>query len=202
MRFAFIALLALAIPAISKAAAPTDQQLARAVIDFSVDTCYCIASGATILPNDSSPTALEETISVVEKMGLTFGIKDTMLEALGPPGQALVSRATMASKTLDGGDIVVTFGGPQPGCRVILLSDATANVQDAVSAGLTSVGWKPVPAMTARQGAIERRALVRRDALGSPYLINLMTITDPSSKIRLITTTVRIPAGVALPPGL
>ena len=202
MRLAFIALFAMAVPAIATADAPEDQQLARALTDFSANACYGIASGATALPNDSSPTALDETISLVEKMGLAFGIEDAVLKALGPPGQALISRATMGSKTLDGGDIVVTFGGPQPGCRVILLSDAIVEVQDAVGTGLTSAGWKSVPTMTTRQGALERRAFVKRDAQGDPYLMNLMIITDPASKIRLITTTVRIPAGVAPPPGL
>jgi hypothetical protein len=55
--------------------------------------------------------------------------------------------------------------------------------------------------MTALRGALERHAFVKRDAQGNPYLMNLMIIGDPSSKLRLITTTVRIPAGVTLPPG-
>lgn len=203
-RSAFISLLtaaSFATPTLAQVSTATGQQIARAVTDFSSNACYGIAAGTTVLPNDQSPDALSQTIHAVEKMGLMFGVNDKMLEDLGTLGQTLVSRSTMGSKSLDHGDVVVTFGGTQPGCRVILLAEAPVNVTDAISSNLANVGWKAVPAMTAQRGALERRAFVKRDTQGNPYLMNLMIIGDPSLKIRLVTTTVRIPAGVALPPG-
>lgn len=191
----------LAAPAVAQPAVPQDQQLAKAVADLSSVACYGIAAGTIVLPNDHSPDSLEQTIALVGKMGLSFGVNDRMLKALGPLGQTLVSRATMGSKALDRGDVVVTFGGPQPGCRVILLADTPVNVTDIVGVGLTNAGWKAVPTMTTQRGMAERRVYLRRDAQGSAYLMNLWTIGDATSKLRLITTTVRIPAGVSLPAG-
>ena len=110
----------------------------------------------------------------------------------------------MGSKSFDQGEVVLAVGGRQPGCRVILLSGPSVNVTDAVSIQLSRAEWKPVPSMTARRGAIERRAFFRRDGKGSPYLMNLMTILSPApdSKLRMFTTTIRIPDGVRLPEGL
>ena len=181
---------------------PADQPLARAVVDFSANGCYGVASGSIALPDDRSPNALDKTIHAVDAMGLAFGVDSRMLKELGTLGQTLVSRATMGSKALEGGDIVVTFGGPQPGCRVLLLGTAGIQVTESVSSGLQKIGWKAVPSMTAQRGAAARRAFVKRDGQGNPYLMNLWTISDPTSAIRLITTTIRIPAGVTLPPGL
>lgn len=189
-------------PAFTQAVAPADQQLARSVGELSSNACYGIATGTTVLPSDQSPDALSQTMHVVEKMGLSFGVDEKMLKELGPLGQTLVSRSTMGSKALAHGDVVVTFGGPQPGCRVILLTETPVNVTDALGAGLASAGWKAVPTMTTQRGMLERRAFVKRDDQGNPYLMNLWVIGDPSSKLRLVTTTVRIPAGVTLPPGV
>jgi len=188
--------------AFAQAVAPEDQQLARAVVEFSSNACYGLATGATVLPGDQSPDALNQTIHTVEKMGLSFGVDDKMLKQLGTPGLAIVSRSTMGSKTLDHGNVVVTFGGPLPGCRVILLTETPVNVADAVSASLASAGWKSVPAIQTQRAKVERRSFVKRDIRGDPYLMNLMAIGEPNSKIRLITTTIRIPASVTLPSGL
>jgi hypothetical protein len=196
-----LAVASLAAPACAQQRPAAEQHLARAVADLSANGCYGIAAGTTLLPSDRSPDILAQTMRVVEAMGLTFGINDRMFKALARPGQTLVASATMGSKALDGGDIVVSFGGRQPGCRVILLTDGPIAITDAVGAGVASAGWKAVPAMTAQRGALERRAFVKRDARGAPYLMNLMTLSDPSSKLRVVTTTVRVPAGVTLPPG-
>ena len=185
-------------PAASQAA---DQALARAVVDLSSNACYGLASGAIPAPDDRAPDSIDQDMRVVGKMGLTFGVDDRMFKELGAAGQTLASRATMGSKALDGGDVIVTFSGPQPGCRVILLTASPVMVTDFVTTGLAKAGWKIVPTMTAQRSGGERRAFVKRGEQGAPYLMNLWTITEPSSNIRLITTTIRIPAGVAIPPG-
>lgn len=191
----------LAGPAVAQTTVPEDQQLGRAIADLSSTACYGIATGTIVFPSDHGPDSLEQTISLVGKMGLGFGINDRMLKALGPLGQTLVTRATMGSKALDHGDVVVTFGGPQQGCRVLLLADTPVNVTKIVGVGLAKAGWKAVPTLTTQRGMAERRVFLKRDAQGSPYLMNLWTIGDATSKLRFITTTVRIPAGVSLPAG-
>jgi hypothetical protein len=77
-------------------------------------------------------------------------------------------------------------------------------VTDAVAAHITAAGWKPIPSMTAERAGVQRRAFLRRDAGGNPYLMNVMTVGTPfpGSRLRLFTTTVRIPPNVTLPEGL
>lgn len=101
-------------------------------------------------------------------------------------------------------EVVLAAGGRQPGCRVMLLSAPSLSVTELVSTSLLRLNWRAIPSMTATRGVIDRRAFFRRDSAGNPYLMNLMTITTPApdSKLRLFTTTVRIPEGVQLPPGL
>jgi hypothetical protein len=137
----------------------------------------------------------------VAKMGLSFGVDSRQMKALGQVGQTLVSRSTMGSKALPQGDVVVTFGGPLPGCRVILLSAATGDLIDALRTKLVEDGWRAAPTSGPQTGAVTRAMLVRRDAAGTPYLINIMGLSDPTSSVRLFTTTIRIPDGVHLPPG-
>lgn len=185
----------------AQADAPADQDLARIVTDLSSNGCYGIVSGTTALPRTPGPDSLDQTIRVVENMGLTFGIPGKVMDDLGPVGQTLLSRATMGSKPSGAANIIVAFDGAQPGCRVMLVADTPTGASDAIGAGLTGAGWKSIPQMTGQRGPVTRRAFVKRDAAGNPYLINMMTIAEPASKLQLVTTTVRIPPGVALPPG-
>jgi hypothetical protein len=189
----------------SKAAASPDEDLARSVAEFSGDACYGIASGTIPMPSSGDPNKLENSIKVLEGMGLSHGIgKNMAAEELGKLGIALVSHSTMGSKSLEQGDVILAVGGRQPGCRVILFSESSADVTEAVSAHLVRSSWKAVPSMTAKRRGIERRAFVRRDSKGSPYLMNLMTLTTPApdSKLRMFTMTIRIPDGVQIPDGL
>ncbi|WEJ98010.1 MAG: hypothetical protein P0Y59_13690 [Candidatus Sphingomonas phytovorans] len=203
MRNIILAALIIAISAASNAQSPgiPDGQLVQAVADLSTATCYGIQSGAIALPRDEDPDALDKTMAAVKAMGLTFGIEDRILKDLGRAGGAMVSRATMGSRVLPAGDVVVTFGGPQPVCRVILLAPAVNGMTDAVAALIVVRGWKQAP-VTQTSSAVERRAFVRRDAKGTPYMMNLIAIADATSRLRLFTTTVRVPPGVTLPPGL
>ncbi|ETI60967.1 hypothetical protein C100_18505 [Sphingobium sp. C100] len=156
------------------------------------------------MPTVADPNALDKSVKAIEGIGLNYGVNDSMMKGLGRPGLALISQATMGSKSFEQGEVVLAVGGRQLGCRVILLSEPTVNITDAISTQLSRADWKPVPSMTAMRGAIERRAFFRRDGKGNPYLMNLMTITSPApdSKLRMFTTTIRIPSGVQLPEGL
>lgn len=169
--------------------ATLDQPLVQAVADLSTAACYGIQSDA-----------LDKTMAAVKAMGLTYGVDNRILKDLGRAGTAMISRATIGSRSLPAGDMVVTFGGPQPVCRVILLTAPTPGLTDAVGARIVAQGWKQAP-VTQASPAVERRAFVRRDAKGNPYLMNLIASADVTSRLRLFTTVVRIPPGVALPPG-
>ena len=185
----------------AQAVAAADRDVAPIVTDLSANGCYGIVSGTIALPRSPGPDGLDRTIRAVENMGLTFGVPGKVIDDLGSVGQTLLARATMGSKPSGAANIVVAFDGAQPGCRVMLVADAPTGASDAVGTGLTRAGWKSVPQMDGQRGPVARRAFVKRDAAGNPYLMNMMTIADPPSKLRLVTTTIRIPPGVALPPG-
>lgn len=177
---------------------------AYAVADLSNSACYGIASGGISLPSSGEPDALDRSVKAIEQMGLSYGVTPAMLSSLGGPGVTLVSQATMGSKSVVGGDVVLAVGGRQPGCRVILVSEGEADEAKAVSGHLIQLGWKPAPTTIPLQNGAERRMFVKRDNEGAPYLMNLVTFTTPvpGSKLRLFTTTTRIPSNVQLPPGL
>ncbi|WCM27523.1 hypothetical protein NDN01_00885 [Sphingomonas sp. QA11] len=178
-----------------------DRSLVQAVVELSSTTCYGIQSGTIALPADGDPDALGKTMAAVKAMGLNYGVDNRVFKDLGRAGTAMISRATIGSRTLPAGDLVITFGGPQPLCRVILLTAPTPGLTDAVAARIVAQGWKAA-SVTQASPAVERRAFVRRDAAGNPYLMNLIAAVDTTSRLRLFTTVVRIPPGVALPPGL
>ncbi len=191
---------ALATASSAQISSTPDRSLVQAVADLSTSTCYGIQSGAIALPTDGDPDALDKTMAAVKAMGLSYGIDNRLFKDLGRAGTAMISRATIGSRTLPAGDLVVTFGGPQPLCRVILLTAPTPGLTDAVGARVVAQGWKAVP-VTQASPAVERRAFVRRDATGNPYLMNLIAVADATSRLRLFTTVARIPPGVMLPPG-
>nr|AGU10034.1 hypothetical protein [uncultured organism] len=172
---------------------------AATVAQLSNTACYALASGAVTMPAPG-PDSLDREIKTVESFGLSYGAPSD-ITSHGPAVTTLVSRATLGSKILPDGQVVFADGGAS-GCRILLLAEPKPGLTDAVAAGLTAGGaWRAIPEMTATRGAIERRAFLRRDKSGAPYLLNLMTILGPAGKLRLFTTVARIPPGVALPAG-
>lgn len=206
MRLAFLVSLAVAISGtqIAKAKVPSVDKEALSIAELSDNVCYGIVSGAIPMPSVQDPNSVDKSIKALEAKGLSFGINADMMKDLGKPGLTLVSQSTMGSKSLDKGNVILAVGGRLPGCRVILLADPEVSSTEAVSAQLSRFGWRAMPDMTGARGAIEKRTFFRRDAKGDPYLMNLMTITAPApdSKLRMYTTTIRIPEGVQLPEGL
>ena len=111
---ALVTVTALAAPLAAQTAVSPDQKLVGAVADLSANACYGIASGTIALPTGQGPDVLDGTIHAVKKMGLGYGVSDRVLKALGAPGQAMVSRATMGSKS----SIMVMWWSPSAGrCR-------------------------------------------------------------------------------------
>ncbi len=190
----FAMLLCAAMPGRAQAQQSAAAQVAR----FSDTACYALASGAVTMP--AGPEAADRVIRTVQSLGLEFGApKDATSH--GPAVTALISRATLGSKTLPDGQILFADAGAA-GCRIVLLADPRPGLTDAVASGLTAGGaWRAIPEMTGTRGAIERRAFIRRDKAGAPYLLNLMTVTGNPGKLRLFTTVARIPPGVTIPPG-
>jgi hypothetical protein len=170
------------------------------VAALTSSACYALASGAVQEPADGAPGALEQRMKLIEGFGLEFGVPSETMAELGRTLSGLISRATLGSKKLPDGLVVFADQGA-PGCRILLLADPRPGITDSVGTALMAGGWRAIPEMTATRGTIERRAFLRRDKAGAPYLLNLMTLLDDTAKLRLFTTVAKIPAGVALPPG-
>jgi len=185
------------------AAAPSQDALAQSVADFSASACYGLVSGSIAVPDYDDPAWLTHIDKTVGDLGLKVGV-DNLEQRLGKSGTALISgRPMQGSKPFDQGDIVLAFGGPEHDCRAILLAEPNVDITDAVSDQLSRAGWKAVPNMVATQKALESRGFVRRDSKGDPYLMLLMTNISPilETKMRLFTTTMRLPKSVQLPEG-
>jgi hypothetical protein len=195
--------LILAVGTGASAAAPASEDTALAVAQLSTAGCYGIASGEIAVPNGDDPAGIDKATRLLEGLGLGFGLPDKAMSGLGAPGTVLVSRATMGSKSLGQAELIMAFGGAQPGCRVLLIAEPAVGLADGIAAQLTQAGWKAVPSMTGQRSGLERRAFLRRDAKGMPFLMNLMTVITPfpGSRLQLFTTTTAIPAEVQLPDG-
>ncbi|MET0308146.1 MAG: hypothetical protein ABW023_05520 [Sphingomonas sp.] len=177
--------------------AQAQQSAPATVAALSTSACYAIASGAFVMP--SGPNVADQLIKAVESLGLDFGVSNEAMSQ-GPAVTTLISRATLGSKTLADGQILFADGGPA-GCRIVLLADPKPGLTDSVASGLVTGEWRAIPEMTATRGAIERRAFIRRDKAGAPYLLNLMTVLDQPGKLRLFTTVAKILPNVTIPAG-
>ena len=178
---------------VGQAQAQAQRSAPATVAALSSSSCYALASGTAVLPPGP------EAAKTLESFGLAFGVPNDATSH-GPAVTTMTSRATLGSKTLPDGQILFADAGPG-GCRIILLADPRPGLTEAVASDLTAGGWRAIPEMTATRGAIERRAFIRRDKAGAPYLLNLMTVIDQPGKLRLFTTVARIPPGVTIPPG-
>lgn len=180
-------------------AAWAQSSAATSVAQLSTTACFALASGGASV-STSGANGLDGAIKTIESFGLEFGAPRD-ITSHGPAVTAMVSRATLGSKALPDGQVVLADGGAA-GCRILLLADPRPDLTEAVARGLTAAGaWRAIPEMTMTRGAIERRAFLRRDKAGAPYLLNLMTVIDQPGKLRLFTTVARIPPGVTLPAG-
>jgi hypothetical protein len=171
----------------------------RDVANVTTRICFGLASGTLSLPDE----AIDRQIARIESFGLAFGLPPAVLDTLGPAGEAMVSRATLASRSNGSYRILLATGGAIPGCRVLLSGDADPDVVAAVvrTFEAPASGWRPMPQLTQTRGMLERHAFLRRDAGGAPYLLNLMLVTDPAHRLWLFTSVAAVPPGVALPPG-
>jgi hypothetical protein len=172
---------------------------AEDVAEISNRACLAIASGQLNVPHPAS-TEFEKTAS---GLGLKAGIDRKSLDMFGP-ATSMISRAAMAHRVNGDSYVVLSTGGALPGCRVILLSEPSAEAMDAVAAALVhpaTGGWRAFPEMTGTRGPVTRRVFLRRDSAGRPYLLNLIGLNEPIGKVQLYTTVVAVPAGVALPKG-
>jgi hypothetical protein len=198
----YLAALVLVSLSAAQAAPARPLSVAEDVADISSRACYGLTSGTIALPVASSPQTLDAVMSMIRGFGLTFGIDQAAMAGLGPAGQAMISRATMGSKANGDARIILAVGGAIPGCRVILVANPDPALTEAVAGALLAQpGWRAMPRLTQSRDGVERRIFLRRDATGKPYLLNLMTVTNPASKLRLFTSIAAIPPGVALPEG-
>ena len=172
--------------------------VAEDVAEISTNACFRVASGRFAIPHPAS----DEYSAAVRQLGLEPGIQRAALGMMGP-AIALISRSAMAYRANGSSYIVFAVNGALPGCRVILLGQPPANAMDAIAAALTAsaVGWAAIPQMTETRGPATKRVFLRRDPAGRAYLLNLVALNDVPGNVRLYTTIVAVPAGVALPEG-
>lgn len=172
--------------------------IAQDVAEVSTNVCFRLTSGELRW----MPQNLEEEIAQVEAAGLSYGVPGVVIETLGRAGQAMVNRATIAHRANGGLHLILAKDGSIPGCRVMLAGDAAPGMTENVATALGSAGWLALDALTETRGPIERRLFLRFDSENQVYILNLMTVSDPSTRLRLFTSVARVPDSVALPPGI
>jgi hypothetical protein len=114
----------------------------------------------------------------------------------------LLARSTIAERL--NGNSAVIVAVDDSSCRVMLVSasDQQAGKTQFLDALVKpGSGWVNVPALTGSKSGVERRAYLKRDAGGQPYLLNVMTPDVTVADLRFWTTLVRIPPNVSLPEG-
>jgi hypothetical protein len=173
------------------ATAPLAQRLADTASGFCVD----ILSRTVPVPGVASPT--------YARYGLTEGLPQEAMTALGRQGVSLISGATLASGTAKDGDFIVALGGAAGGtCRLIVYKAPPGGLPDAQVADrmlATSAGWRTVPA-TSASTAVRKLSFFKRDAARRPYLANVLTPVTPGP-IAMTVTVAAIPPTVVLPQG-
>lgn len=181
-------------PLAAQAAEPSSGAI---LAETTLRGCYRIVSGETTLGTD-----LEQDNRVLEAAGLISGLQSETVDRIGRQGLAIIARSTIGQRSNGSDVIVVAVGGAIPGCRTILLSKDAESHGETAAAALTSAGWRHITPAKPSDGNVERWIFLKRDAAGTPYLINMFVNGVPSGDIRLITTVNLVPAGVILPKGI
>ena len=173
--------------------------LAERVTDIASRFCVDILSRA--LP---VPAAGPDEQRVFARYGLTPGVPDAAMQALGRAGVGLIARATLASGDAANGAFVVALGGAAgETCRVIVYRAAAAAGLIQRTGGAMTVparGWKALPAPPQPPAGV-RLSFLRRDAAGRPFLANLIA-PRTTGPLALVAHVAAVPPNVTLPQGL
>lgn len=194
-----LSLILAAAAAAAPAPASLTSEAATHIAHLTTGPCYDIARSAIAMPAASDIPGRD---AMVIAFGLEPGLPPKLLDRLGPGGSALVSRATMGSKSIGEDALVLAFGGEIPGCSVALVTGSATSREYEIVAALVAAGWKELNSGVAQQrGFVGKRMVVKRDEAGKPYLVNILTIMQPGSEFRHVTTVVAIPPHVTLQAG-
>jgi hypothetical protein len=191
--YAVLATPAVAAPASSVGAEPLFVRLPAVASSFCID----FLSGNVTLP--ASP---ESAPKLFARYGLTFGIPNEGMKALGGD-IGLVAQATLASgNAIDGAFIVALGGRAGPSCRIIVYQAPLDGLfVKATYAGLQTPqhGWRSLPPGAQPQGVM-KLSLLKRDAERRPYLANLLAPATVGP-IAIVATIAAIPPQVTIPEG-
>lgn len=184
----------------SSAAESEAPAVAADAADVATRVCFGAVSGAVTL-QDRDFASFERN---VREMGLEVGIPSGIFDTIGPAGQGLLNRATVAHRISGGYVIQLAAGGSMPNCRVLVVGAAAADLPASVTSALAApaAGWTPLP-QTQRdlEGGAKRQRFIRRDAANRPYLLDALAIVDPQRRLRMALIVSPWPSDVALPEG-
>ena len=192
-------MLAAALMAGAVAPAVAAAPLAERVPDVATRSCVDMLSRAVPVPGVGA-----EGDRVFARYGLTSGVPQTAMDAIGTPGLSLIARATLASGQASDGAFIVALGGAAgETCRIIVYRAPLDRmfVQGAVDA-MKGPGrdWRSLP-VPAQPAGMLRLSLLKRDAAKSPYLANVLAPVVGSSPVAMIVNVAAIPPNVTLPQG-
>ena len=169
--------------------------LEDAVADTASRFCIDTLSGEAKLPTPGSATWWQG-------YKLEEGMPTAAMDALGPSGTSLTSRAILAHGAVTDGDFIVALGGAAgQTCRLIVYRAVNAAQLRAHTSSALAVpqrGWRLLPTSPQYAAANKTSLLLRRN--GKPYLANVLAPTTPGA-IAMVVTVAAIPPQVTLPPG-
>lgn len=176
----------------------TAEPLSERVPDVATRFCVDLISRSVPVPAVGN-----EEQRVFARYGLTAGVPNAAIQALGPAGTSLLSRATLASGEASDGAFVVALGGTAgETCRVIVYS-APRNGQLVVNSSeamkTKGRGWKLL-VHPAQAAVALRLTFLKRDAANKPFIANLIApvVTGP---VAMIVNVAAVPPTVTIPQG-
>lgn len=140
----------------------------------------------------------------MEAFGLGYGIGGEIYDRFGA-ASGILNRAVMGNIAVDGDLVVLAIGGAMPGCKTILLSTSSDDLQEdvAILLGALQPSWRELPFDRSRPGtSVTMRRFIYRDGSGAAFLLNLILAPAmPNSQMKLVATVNAIPANVVIPEG-
>jgi len=169
-----------------------------ALVDTATRLCLPALGKELIWP--TGVDALDKEATLLGRFGLRPGASPAAMAVMGPQGSGILPQAILAEGEASDGAYVMALGGRQATCRLIVYRladplDFHATLNNALGLG----GWRS--ALSSSTAVVAKQMFIRRSSAGQPFLINVLSSTNPAQPLPIVLTIVAIPAGVALPKG-
>ena len=192
------ALTVLAAPAAAVSASTANAQpLFVRLPEVASSFCVDMLSGKVV-----RPATLDAESALFARYGLTAGIPDAGMKALGTD-VGLIAQATLASGQAADGEFMVALGGRAgETCRIIVYhapADGLFIKATYVGMQVPRNGWRSLPAPVQPAGAL-KLSLLKRDSSHRPYLANLLAPVAVGP-IAMVATIAAVPPQVTIPEG-